>query len=72
MVPLQAAFILKNVGHVVRQDARRRPTRSRACSSVRNAAPSACAYPQEPMATRTSALATIIGRPREEDPNALE
>ncbi|KAE9455907.1 hypothetical protein C3L33_12184, partial [Rhododendron williamsianum] len=59
-------------GHNARRDARKRRTRSRACSSAKNAAPSACAYPQEPTATSSFALATIIGRPREEDPNALE
>ncbi|KAG5552536.1 hypothetical protein RHGRI_010572 [Rhododendron griersonianum] len=35
-----------SVGHNARRDAQKRRTRSRACSSAKNAAPSACAYPR--------------------------
>ncbi|KAF7146350.1 hypothetical protein RHSIM_Rhsim04G0108900 [Rhododendron simsii] len=68
----QASLDHMSAGHNARRDARKRRTRSRACSSAKNAAPCACAYPQEPTATSSFALATITGRPREEDPNALE
>ncbi|KAL5745181.1 hypothetical protein ACOSP7_026327 [Xanthoceras sorbifolium] len=55
-----------------RIDARLRHTRSHACFSARNAAQSACVCLLELMETSRSALATIIGRPRKEDPNALK
>ncbi|KAH1114444.1 hypothetical protein J1N35_007822 [Gossypium stocksii] len=53
------------------KDVQTRNTRSHACSSARSAAPSACVCRQAPTETSKSALATTIGRPREEDPSAL-
>ncbi|GAV69370.1 hypothetical protein CFOL_v3_12871 [Cephalotus follicularis] len=47
-------------------------TRSHACSFAKSAVPSACVCLQELMATSKFALATMTGRPREEDPNALD
>ncbi|KAK9271479.1 hypothetical protein L1049_001838 [Liquidambar formosana] len=52
--------------------ARRHPTKSHACSSASNAAPSASVFLQALMATSKCALATTTGRPKKEDPNALE
>ncbi|KAF5941164.1 hypothetical protein HYC85_022331 [Camellia sinensis] len=71
MVALQVAFILKNVDRVAQKDAQRQRSRSHVCFFVKNAARYACVYRPELMATSSSALATIIGRPREEAPNAL-
>ncbi|KAK3036632.1 hypothetical protein RJ639_030201 [Escallonia herrerae] len=44
---------------------------SPACSSARSVAPSACASHQASTGTKVPALATTTGRPRKEDPNAL-
>ncbi|KAF8395645.1 hypothetical protein HHK36_019595 [Tetracentron sinense] len=72
MVPLKGAFILKNAHLVAPQDAQRQHTRSHACSSAKSVAPSACACLPAHMETSSSALATITGRPRGEDPNARD
>ncbi|XWS43091.1 hypothetical protein CRYUN_Cryun16bG0072000 [Craigia yunnanensis] len=72
MESLKAAFIHKNVGLAALQDAQRHNTRSHACSSAISAASSACVCHRELMETIKSALATTIGRPREEDPSALD
>ncbi|KAK3225432.1 hypothetical protein Dsin_005294 [Dipteronia sinensis] len=53
-------------------DAQRHQIRRHVCSSARNAAQNACVCLQELMETSISALATITGRPRTEDPNVLE
>ncbi|KAK1567152.1 hypothetical protein Q3G72_008712 [Acer saccharum] len=53
-------------------DAQQLHTRRHACSSARNAAQNACVCLPELMETSISALATITGRPRKEDPNVLE
>lgn len=53
-------------------DARRHRTRSRACSSARNAARNVCAFLRALSATKKPALAITTGRPRKEDQNALE
>ena len=50
----------------------RHNTRSHACSSAKSAVPNACVSLQELMATSKSALVIITGRPKEEDPSALE
>lgn len=55
-----------------RVDARQHHIRSRACSSAKSVVPSACACPPARTETSKCALATITGRPREEDPNALK
>lgn len=55
-----------------RVGAQRRRTRSHACSSARSVVLNACVCLREPMETSRFAPATITGRPREEDPNALE
>ena len=56
----------------VRIVARRHHTRSRACSSARSVVQHASAFLLAPMATNKSALATTIGRPKKEAPNALD
>ena len=56
----------------VRIAAQRRLTRSHACFSARNVVQSAFVFLRGPMATRKCALATIIGRPRKENQNALD
>ncbi|EOY03461.1 Uncharacterized protein TCM_018553 [Theobroma cacao] len=61
-----------NAQHSVRGGAARPSTISHACSSVRNAAGNACVCPQGIMGTKLCALATTTGRPRKEDPSALE
>ncbi|KAF7831099.1 gibberellin-regulated protein 5 isoform X2 [Senna tora] len=53
-------------------DARRHRTRSHACSSARNAAPSVYAFLLVRTAIRNRALAITTGRRRKEDRNALE
>ncbi|KAF8403587.1 hypothetical protein HHK36_011691 [Tetracentron sinense] len=52
-------------------DAQRQLTRSHACSSAKSVAPSACVCLRAHTETSSLALATITGRPRGEDPNAL-
>ena len=52
--------------------AQKQHSKSHACSSAKSAVLNAYVFLQELMGTRNSALATITGRPREEDPNALE
>ncbi|KAK6925565.1 hypothetical protein RJ641_007284 [Dillenia turbinata] len=71
MVPLKAVFVLKSVDHGAPQDARQWRTRSRACSSAKNATLSACVCLQALTETSKCVPATIIGRPRKEAPNAL-
>lgn len=61
-----------NAHHNARGDVRGLSTISHACSSVRNAAGNVCVYHLVIMVTRLCALATTIGRPRKEDPSALE
>ncbi|RVW36012.1 hypothetical protein CK203_078247 [Vitis vinifera] len=63
-------YLMQSVRPVARLDAPKQLTRNPACSSARNAVPSACACLQEHMGTSNSAPATITGRPREEDPSA--
>ncbi|KAL6286802.1 hypothetical protein ACE6H2_011192 [Prunus campanulata] len=52
--------------------ARPHRTRNHACSSAKNAAPHAYVFLQAFMATNKFALATTTGRPKKDDPNALE
>ncbi|KAK9198618.1 hypothetical protein WN944_013804 [Citrus x changshan-huyou] len=59
-----------NAHHSAQGDVARRSTTNPACSSVKNAVPSASASLRGSMGTRLYALATITGRPRAEDPNA--
>uniref|UniRef100_A0A2P2NHI3 Gibberellin-regulated protein 6-like n=1 Tax=Rhizophora mucronata TaxID=61149 RepID=A0A2P2NHI3_RHIMU len=61
-----------NAHHNARGGAARPSTTSPACSSAKSAAQSVCACPQGIMGIRPCALATTIGRPRKEDPNALD
>ncbi|KAJ0021452.1 hypothetical protein Pint_30961 [Pistacia integerrima] len=61
-----------NVLQNAHTDAQPQHTRNHACSSAKNAVQSVCVCPLEPMATSKLALATTIGRPREEAPNALD
>jgi len=61
---------LQNVAHAAQVDVQIRNTRNRVCFSARSAVPSACVCLLELMATSRFALATITGRPKEEDPNA--
>lgn len=63
---------LQSVVQDAHKDAQKQHSRSHACSSAKSAVLSACVCLRELMATRNPALATIIGRPREEAPNALE
>jgi len=58
------------VGQDAQRDVQRRNTRSHAYFSATSVVPSACAFLRVPMATSRLALATTIGRPREEDLNA--
>ncbi|GAB4851687.1 hypothetical protein Ancab_031091 [Ancistrocladus abbreviatus] len=69
---LQVASSLKSVSRGVGPDVQIRPTRSHACFSARNAVPSACVYLRALTVTSNFAPATIIGRPREADPNARD
>ncbi|KAG2404089.1 hypothetical protein LR48_Vigan03g024500 [Vigna angularis] len=62
----------KNAHHNARGDATRPNTTSPACFSVRSAAGSACVFLRVIMVIRLCALATTTGRPRREDPSALE
>ncbi|KAK1313881.1 hypothetical protein QJS10_CPA06g02075 [Acorus calamus] len=52
--------------------ARRRLTRNRACSSVKNAAHSVFAFRRGPTAISRCAPATTTGRPRKAGPSALD
>ncbi|XVF58272.1 hypothetical protein PTKIN_Ptkin07bG0051700 [Pterospermum kingtungense] len=61
----------QNAHHSARGGAARPNTISLACSSVRNAAANACVCPLDIMETKLCALATTTGRPRKEDPSAL-
>uniref|UniRef100_A0A7C9CVM7 Uncharacterized protein n=1 Tax=Opuntia streptacantha TaxID=393608 RepID=A0A7C9CVM7_OPUST len=70
MVTLKAASSLQSVGQDAQRDVQRRNTRSHAYFSATSVVPSACAFLRVPMATSRLALATTIGRPREEDLNA--
>jgi hypothetical protein len=65
-------YLLQSVLHVAPKDAQNQRSRSHACSSAKSVVLNACVFHRELMGTRNSALATINGRPREEDPNALE
>ncbi|KAH1130436.1 hypothetical protein J1N35_001814 [Gossypium stocksii] len=71
MVPAKGAFVLKSVVQDAHRDAQLQHTRNHACSSAKSVVPSACVCLQALTATNNLALATIIGRPREEAPNAL-
>uniref|UniRef100_A0A2P2IZZ9 Uncharacterized protein n=1 Tax=Rhizophora mucronata TaxID=61149 RepID=A0A2P2IZZ9_RHIMU len=51
-------------------DAARHNITNRACSSVKNAVPSACVSLLATMATKVCAPATTTGRPSVEDPSA--
>ncbi|PON93590.1 hypothetical protein TorRG33x02_105740 [Trema orientale] len=53
-------------------DAAKHNTTNHACFSAKNAATSAFVCLLATMATKLCALATTTGRPREEDPSALE
>ncbi|GAY33634.1 hypothetical protein CUMW_284310 [Citrus unshiu] len=59
-----------NAHHSAQGDVARRSSTNPACSSVKNAVPSASASLRGSMGTRLYALATITGRPSAEDPNA--
>ncbi|BAT96319.1 hypothetical protein VIGAN_08323700 [Vigna angularis var. angularis] len=72
MGALKAVFNHKNVVLVVRRDVQRHSTRNLVCSSARSVVPNVCVFPLEPMATRKYVPATTTGRPKGEDPNALE
>ncbi|PIM98637.1 hypothetical protein CDL12_28879 [Handroanthus impetiginosus] len=72
IVSVRGVFGLKSVEEDALTDAQRPHTRSRACSSARNAVQSVCACLQAHTATSKFAPATITGRPREADQNALE
>ncbi|KAK7355222.1 hypothetical protein VNO80_14472 [Phaseolus coccineus] len=72
MAPLRAVLNHKIVVLVVRIDAQTHSTRSHVCSSAKSVVRNACVCPLEPMATRRYAPATTTGRPKGEDPNALE
>lgn len=61
-----------NVRRGAQRDARTQRIRSRVCSSAKSVALRACACPRGLMGTSKFALAIIIGRPREEAPNALD
>ena len=58
-------------GHAI-SGARKHNTRNHACFSARNVASNASVFLQGLMLTKKFVLATITGRPREEDPNALK
>ncbi|KAL3632533.1 hypothetical protein CASFOL_025517 [Castilleja foliolosa] len=72
MVQLLAVFILRSVGPGARVDAQKQRSRSRVCSSVRNAVQNVCVCLQAPMATNNFALVTITGRLRGVDQSALD
>lgn len=55
----------------VAQDAQRRNTRSRACSSAKSVVQNACVCLRGLTATNNPALAITTGRPNVEDPSAL-
>ncbi|KAG4937423.1 hypothetical protein JHK82_051640 [Glycine max] len=61
-----------NAHHNARGDVARPNTTSPACFSVRSAAGNACVCPRGIMVIKLCALATTTGRPRKEDPSALE
>ena len=61
-----------NAHHNARGDVARPNTTSPACFSVRSAAGHACVCPRGIMVIKLCALATTTGRPRKEDPSALE
>jgi hypothetical protein len=63
---------MQSAVHVAPKDAQKQRSRSHACSSAKSAVQSACVCLRELTGTRNPVLATTIGRPREEDPNALE
>lgn len=63
---------LQSVDQDAATGAQKQHTRSHACSSARNAVQSVCVCQLAPMATSKPALATITGRPRGVDLNALE
>lgn len=62
----------QNVGRGARRDARKRRSRSHVCFSVKNAVQNACVCLQGLMGTSSCALATMTGRLRGEDQNALD
>ncbi|KAF3640438.1 BURP domain-containing-like protein [Capsicum annuum] len=61
-----------NVCHNVQGGVAKHSTTSHACSSAKSAATSACVFHLVPMETRLFVHVTTTGRPRKEDPNALE
>lgn len=63
---------MQNAHHSAQGDVARRSITNRACSSVKNAVPSASVSLRGSMETRLYALATITGRPSVEAPNALK
>ncbi|XVF71409.1 hypothetical protein PTKIN_Ptkin12aG0034600 [Pterospermum kingtungense] len=65
------SFVLQIVNQDAHIDAQQHHTKSHACSSASSAVPNAYASLLVLMATSKSALATTIGRPRKEDPSAL-
>lgn len=69
---IKYVMYLQNAHLIAQQDAQRQHSRSRACSFARSVAPSACVCLLELMETNNFVLVTITGKPREEDPNALE
>ncbi|XXG55434.1 hypothetical protein AAC387_Pa03g3102 [Persea americana] len=66
------SYVLKIVAGGAHTDARQRHTGNHACSSASSAALSACVFLLALMETSRPALATTTGRPRKEDPNALD
>ncbi|KAH6798563.1 hypothetical protein C2S51_035047 [Perilla frutescens var. frutescens] len=66
------AVEIHNVGGGARRDARKRRSRSHVCFSVKNAVQNACVCLRVLMGTSSYALATITGRLREVDQNALD
>ncbi|GLJ49997.1 hypothetical protein SUGI_1063510 [Cryptomeria japonica] len=59
----------ESVQEHVHTGAQRLNTESHACSSARSAASSVDVFLQEPMATKRSAPATTIGKPKKENPS---
>ncbi|GLT57637.1 hypothetical protein SLA2020_305950 [Shorea laevis] len=71
-LPAAVNFNLQIANRNVHTVAQRLRTRSLACSSASSAVPNASAFLQALMVTGRSALATTTGRPRKENPSALD
>ncbi|GKV00182.1 hypothetical protein SLEP1_g12917 [Rubroshorea leprosula] len=71
-LPAAVNFNLQTANRNVHTVAQQLRTRSLACSSASSAVPNASAFLQVLMATGRSALATTTGRPRKENPSALD